>query len=387
MKRWIIGSLGLLLAVVIGLAAFLALNWAETTGQADPSASDVLADSTPPGRAAYLAGRAGHHGVPSYSVTLSDPTRPGVSYHGGEASDDALFQSASLSKAVAAAGILTLAAHEGVDIDADIRDHVTSVDIRALPGGDRPVSLRALLSHTAGATVSGYPGYRRGKALPDTATVITDPPRPSFVTPPVTLSGPKGDYAYSGGGYTIAQLFAEDVSGQPFDALMRDLILDPVGMDSSTFAQPVEADPDALARVVGTTSPRVIGAGIFAPLDDSWHDYPAQAAAGLWATSADYVRFARAVMDAGAGRDSSVEASVARAMLTPVSETYGLGVSLTRDADGAVTRFGHSGANSGYRALFEADLRTQRIVVSLNNSGSGGHAFNAEVVNGLIDVP
>ena len=70
-----------------------------------------------------------------------------------------------------------------------------------------------------------------------------------------------------------------------------------------------------------------------------------------------------------------------------LSDAYGLGTSLTRGGDGALVRFGHSGSNSGYRALFAADPTTGRVVVSLTNSGSGGHAFNREVVDGLMRAP
>ena len=148
MKRWIVGTLVLALLGFFAVVGFVAVNWSEETTVPDPSATEALAATPVAEREAAVARRAAHHGVPSYAVTVSDPGQPDRSYFGGAASDGSLFQSASLSKTVAAAGILALARREGIGLDADIRDHVTSVDLRALPGGDRPVTLRELLSHT-----------------------------------------------------------------------------------------------------------------------------------------------------------------------------------------------------------------------------------------------
>ncbi|MGB3456503.1 MAG: serine hydrolase domain-containing protein [Litorimonas sp.] len=358
---------------------------------ADPRAVEDFAAVEPAQLSRTLSDRAAHHGVDGGSVTIrmGDAVR---TVHHGAAGDDTLMQAASLSKAVAAAGILTLMEREGIDMDADIRDRVTSVDLRLLNGGDRPLTMRELLSHTGGATQSGYPGYRRGQALPSPTEVVTDPPN-RFVSR-VDLSLPKGAFSYAGGGYQIAQVFAEDVSGQPFADLMDELVLAPLGMTRSTFAQPIDPkDIAPLSVLPASSGPRPME-GLLRPLKESWMIYPEQAAAGLWTTTSDYARFVGALLDAAAGRDSTLSSEVAAAMLTPVARTpfgddahYGLGVSLIVDAaDGRIVNVSHSGLNAGYRALFAADPASGRIVVSFGNT-PGAVALNNEAVDGLMRNP
>ncbi|MEM7730838.1 MAG: serine hydrolase domain-containing protein [Pseudomonadota bacterium] len=335
-----------------------------------------------------LRERAQHHAVTAASITVISPDVASASYFIGTANESGLMQAASLSKAVAAAGILTLMEREGLSIDADIRDRFTSIDIQQLRG-DKPLTVRELLSHTGGATQGGYPGYRRGKPLPASAAIVTDPPH--RLVSAVELSLPKGEFHYSGGGYQIAQVLAEDISGQPFAELMEALVFDPLGMTASTFAQPIDPDSVAPLTIIPADSGARLSEGLFRPLREDWLDYPEQAAAGLWTTSADYARFVDAVLDAAAGRPSRVSPTVANAMLRPVaamspdadSPSYGLGLMLRVDTDGTVTSISHSGLNAGYRALFEADPQSERIVVSLTNA-PGGTAFNREAVDGLL---
>ncbi|MEL6687164.1 MAG: serine hydrolase domain-containing protein [Pseudomonadota bacterium] len=332
--------------------------------------------------------RADHFDVESVSVTIMSDDEILSIYH-GQANETGLMQAASLSKPVAAAGILMLMERKGVDINSDIRDRFTSIDIYSIEGGDQPLTVRQLLSHTAGATQSGYPGYRRGTTLPSSAEIIIDPP--SRLVSAVELSLPKGEFSYAGGGYQLAQLLAEDVSGHPFDVLMRDILFYPIGMSHSTFTQPIEEMDIAPLTIVPANSARRFREGLFRPLKESWHDYPEQAAAGLWTTSSDYARFVDALLDAAAGRDSAISRQVASAMLTPVAPTnfgdgdpYGLGVMLTLDDQDQVVRVSHSGLNAGYRALFAANPQQDRIIVALSNA-PGGVPLNSEIVDGLLE--
>lgn len=301
------------------------------------------------------------------------------------------MQVASLSKTVAAAVILTLAHQRGISLDNDIRSQVTSLDIALLEGGDRPVTLRQLLSHTSGASQSGYPGYPRDSDLPSASEVVANPPR--FFESPLTFDGEPGEFRYSGGGYMIAQIWAEDVSGKPFAELADELLFSPLGMEDSTFAQPIDDAEIAPLFVVGADAGFNIFHGVFTPVENSWHDYPEQAAAGLWTTSKDYARFAAALLDAASGASEAIPREVASAMIMPQAEmgkgrAYGLGAMLVLDSEGSVQRVTHSGANTGYRALFAAtqgsESRPRRIVVSLANTVSG-EGLNKAIVDGLMD--
>jgi len=331
-----------------------------------------------------LQKRASALNVTASTVTIQlNQTAPITIHHGEDTGQNSLFQAASLSKAVSALGILTLAKHKNIGLDDDIRGLTPSLDFKTIPGGEQPLTLRALLSHTAGASQMGFPGYppkwRDAGALPTSIDVVTDPPH-RFVNS-VKLNGKRGQYKYSGGGYQIAQVFAEDVSGQTFATLMKDLIFEPLNMHHSTFAQPI--DPEAIfpLKIAPARSKSRPLEGVFKGFESDWYDYPEQAAAGLWTTSEDYARFADAILRAWEGQDSPVSREIARTMLTPIDADYGIGLMLVRSED-QTTGFWHSGVNTGYRALFRVHMEPRFIVVSLANA-PGGSVLNEELVTAV----
>ncbi|WP_379550196.1 serine hydrolase domain-containing protein [Qipengyuania sp. DGS5-3] len=330
-------------------------------------------------------------GVTALSVTIHEAGGESQTLYFGRAKAGGLMQVASLSKTVAAAVILTLARQEEVGLDDDIRSQITSLDVAGLEGGDRPVTLRQLLSHTTGASQSGYPGYARGGDLPTAVQVVANPPRVFEST--LVFDGEPGQFRYSGGGYIIAQVWAEDVSGKTFADLARETLFDPLGMEDSTFLQPIEDAEIAPLTIVGADASFDLFDGVFASIEDSWHDYPEQAAAGLWTTSNDYARFVIALMDAASGVENVIPSDLAKAMITPQvaleeGKHYGLGTQLVLHDDGSLRFVSHSGANTGYRAFFSARPATQeeprRVVVSIANTVSGAK-LNEAIVFALTD--
>src|SRR6185437_1371249 len=101
-----------------------------------------------------------------------------------------------------------------------------------------PVTLRELLSHTAGVTVHGFPGYARGQPIPSLVDILNGIPPAN--SPPIRVDlVPGKTWRYSGGGYVIVEQLLEDVTGEPFAALMHDQVLRPLGMSHSTYDQPI----------------------------------------------------------------------------------------------------------------------------------------------------
>ena len=91
----------------------------------------------------------------------------------GEVDDvDTLFQAASLSKALAAVGIVALANEIGTDLDADLGSSFAVLRDKRLNPSGVPVTLRGLLSHSAGATISGFPGYSPDADIPSTQEIV-----------------------------------------------------------------------------------------------------------------------------------------------------------------------------------------------------------------------
>ena len=118
------------------------------------------------------------------------------------------------------------------------------------------MTLEGLLSHTAGLTVHGFPGYVAGTPVPTLVQVLDGTP-PANTAPIRVDLDPGTRYRYSGGGYTIAQLAMMDVSGQPFPRLLADTVLRPLGMVSSTFEQPLpEARVGEARRATARTARR-----------------------------------------------------------------------------------------------------------------------------------
>jgi CubicO group peptidase (beta-lactamase class C family) len=308
--------------------------------------------------------RMAHWGVPGVSVAVIDGGEVawakawGVKdvETGDPVTPTTLFQAASISKPVAVMGMLRLVEAGRLDLDAPVGGYLSSW---AAPdnGFDEPVTLRRLASHTAGTNVHGFPGYARSAARPATAGVLRGEGNTDAVF--VELE-PGSQWRYSGGGTTILQLVMEDVTGRTFEDYMAGAVLGPAGMNHSTFAQPLPEDrwEDAAAGHKSDGS-RVA---------DGWHVYPEKAAAGLWTTPADLARLAAEVQRSLRGESSAVLSRAMTAlMLEPVENEYGLGFATEPETG----RFGHGGANAGFRATLAA-FRDGRGLAIMTNSDEGG---------------
>ncbi len=281
---------------------------------------------------------------------------------------DSVFQAASLAKAVASAAIATLAMREGISLDEDISKYITSFDLTSLEGYQAPVTLRQLLSHTSGADIEGFQGYPQSAELPSNLEVILGSERTN--TNRVAFSKPVGKWSYSGGGYQIAQAFAEDVSGLSFEQLTQDLVLDAVGMKRSRMTQSFDAASEpAITPVTGVERT--------GPVEGGWHNYPEIATAGLWTTAEDYGLFLVAVMAAADGeRGFGLAPEVAKEMLTIAGHPnpvrgYGLGFGILPNDDGSVQSFEHHGKNFGYLASFSAFPKDRALSIVLTNNANG----------------
>jgi CubicO group peptidase (beta-lactamase class C family) len=175
---------------------------------------------------------------------------------------------------------------------------------------------------------------------------------------------PFESYKYSGGGVMIMQLAVTDLVGRPFAAFVRDRVLEPLGMTSSSFEQPL---PEALAAR-GARAHDAQGKRMDPSIP--WHVYPEQAAAGLWTTASDLARFVIEVqMGLRGPRGRVLNQATAREMVSVHVGPYGVGLSLRKDGDGWY--FNHSGATWGYKAWVYAHTRKGYGVVILTNSDNG----------------
>jgi CubicO group peptidase (beta-lactamase class C family) len=273
-----------------------------------------------------------------------------------------LFQAASISKPVAATALLRLVDEGKLDLDRPVNDYLTSWK---LPENrftaTEKVTLRRLVSHSAGTTVHGFPGYAEGDAIP-TVPQILDGAKPANTAPVRVDTTPGSRWRYSGGGITIEQLAMTDVSGEGFPALARRLVFDPIGMTNSTYEQPLPAD----RRPAAAAGHRPDGTMV----RGRWHTYPEMAAAGLWTTPTDLLKWAMEVTAARAGASTKVlSQNIATAMLTVQKEPSGLGPLLHNT--GRAFYFEHGGANEGYRCQVMYYPETGQGAAIMTNSDAG----------------
>lgn len=291
----------------------------------------------------------------------------GVTREGGPAvTPQTLFQAASLSKSVTGLAAMRMAEQGKLDLDADVNTQLGAWKLPPGPGAGK-ASVRQLLSHTAGTTVSGFPGYPAGSPVPS-VTQILDGAAPANTAPVRMQTAPGSAWAYSGGGYTVVQLAMAERAGKPFEKLVDELVFQPLGMRDSSFLHPLPASLAPRAAQPHERSGKAYAEGPFV--------HPELAAAGMWTTPSDMARFAIGVQDALAGRAKGLlPAQQARAMLVPVQRDYALGFGI----DGKGQAFGHTGSNKGFQSAMLALTEGGDGAIVMTNSDAGG-----ELAAGLI---
>lgn len=328
-----------------------------------------------------IAERLAHYKVPGVSVAVFENGELawakgyGVVEAGSSTAvtTSTLFQAASISKPVAAVGAMILVERGKLALDEPVNTRLRSWKVAETElAKSEPVTLRRLLSHTAGLTVHGFRGYASNEQVP-TLVQLLNGESPSN-SKRIEIDIPPGSrHRYSGGGYSVAQQLMIDVTGKAFPDLMRELVLEPAGMKDSTYEQPLPASR------VGAAATGHRGTG--EPIAGKRHTYPEMAAAGLWTTATDLTRFALAMQKAwSGGSDPIVSRDTAQLMLSPQpsSPSYGLGFGLNGD------EFGHGGSNEGFKCTLVA-YKDGRGAAVMTNGDRGAelareilHAISAE---------
>ena len=302
--------------------------------------------------------------VPAVSLALIDQDRIALARgYGAGTTPEILFQAASLSKFVAAAGAMRMVDAKQIGPDDDVGMRLTSWGIPANEfDKDHPVTLRGLLSMTAGIGVPGFAGYTVGQPLPDLNQILDG--MPPATSPPVTVVAVPGSiYQYSGGGYEIVEALVQDIGHAPFPEIMDDLIFEPAGMTHSTFEQPLPEHREA------KTASGYFRDGKEVP--GRWRIVPEHAAGGLWSTPTDLANLLIFVGRAWRGESRLFLApETAREMFTrQTGGPYGLGAAIAEE-DGAPVVL-KRGQNIGYQAyLVLLPGRGQGLVV-MTNSDNG----------------
>lgn len=273
------------------------------------------------------------------------------------------FQAASISKAVTGLGVLRLVEDHGLDLDADINKYLRSWQIESPFLDKEKVSIRTLLTHTAGTTVSGVMGQEKSGTIPGTTDVLNG----KGDIPPVKLDTvPGARFFYSGGGFLILQQLIEDVSGLAFKDYFEENVFPALEMSNSTFDQLPGDNVSSGHDWEGIPNP------------NGWRVFPAMAAAGLWTTPSDLARFCIAIENAYYGeKHAFISHEMAKEMLTPI-KNRGLGVAL--DTTRNEPYFFHGGSNPGDYRCFMVDAYHQRAGIVIMTNAAQGRRLQEDIL-------
>jgi CubicO group peptidase (beta-lactamase class C family) len=275
-----------------------------------------------------------------------------------------LLNFASVSKPVTAWGVLHLVDGGSISLDAPVGPALRRWRLPPSEFDNDGVTVRRLLSHTAGISVPSTARFPADTTLPTLEQVLRGE---AGGRGPVRVMLPPGTrWRYSGGGYDILLLMVEEASGRPFAEYMRTTVFEPLGMHRTTFAPAAVSGAEVATGYDEEGNPvapyRFVGTG----------------AAGLYSNVDDFTRFLTAYTGQTHGilaprtfeRMLTVEAAV---NLEGVAEgvdvagaRYGLGhgVHHTRSGERIVY---HSGGNPGYTTYFLVmPERGIGMVVALN---------------------
>ena len=201
---------------------------------------------------------------------------------GDSVDSETLFQVASLNKWITAWGVMTLVEAGKLDLDAPVATYLKRWALPESEFDNRKVTVRRLLSHTAGLTDGlGYAGFAPGakvQSLEESLTRAADASPEADGRVRVGFE-PGTKWRYSGGGYTLLQLVIEETSGEIFESYMQRVVFQPLGMNRSTFA----VDPNNMPNVARLYN--------LDGKEATHHRFTALAAASLYTTASDMTRF------------------------------------------------------------------------------------------------
>ncbi len=274
---------------------------------------------------------------------------------GTKVSNTTGFNIGSISKTVTAWGIMKLVQDGKIKLDDPAEKYLTRWKLPESKYDSKKVTIRRLLSHTAGLSLHGYPGWSPNDTLPTIEESLNGknngPGRVEIIMEPGT------QWKYSGGGYTILQLIIEEVSGEKFEDFMQSNILSALGMNNSSF----KIDKNLLLK--SSEEYDAFGNKIDFEL------FTAKAAAGFHTTIEDFSKLILATLD-----PKFLTKSTVSLMMNPVpnsNESYGLGYQIMALNGTSEKLTGHSGANTGWHALFWINRETKDAFIMFTNGGAG----------------
>ena len=266
---------------------------------------------------------------------------------------DMLFQAGSVSKPIFALTLLRYVDKGKIDLDADISGVVPEFVKKG------PVTFAALLSHTAGYNVHGFPGYPANHEPLSLEDVLDGKGN----TPRLRRIRPYGkQHMYSGGGITLAQLAFERITGTTLREAFKKEVAEPLELKRTGFFQPLDEELVANAafgfRLAQKEDPA-----------HGYHYYPEHAAAGLWTTPTELVKIGIA-LSRSYRRGGFLKKKTARRMMTPIMDEYGLCLNISESEARKDSVAGHGGWNEGFLTNWVFSRKKDICVAVMYNNTS-----------------
>lgn len=302
--------------------------------------------------------------------------------------NETMFSAGSISKFVMAVTALKLVDDGKIELEKPINNYLTSWKIGENDfTKNTPISLRMLLSHSAGTSQSSYFGFTPLQPLP-TIVEILNGAKISGTRPVVVNSEPNKEFRYSGGGSMIAQLALMDITKQSFSDLTQQIIFDKLGMNNSTFEQPLPS------KFTKQSSWAYSSASWFKGMP---YVYPQQAAAGLYTTPTDLAKFFIDVQKSYLGKGEILSQPMAMKMLSPqqnvsdgsYKEQIGIGPFLIQRTDNTDLNgvyFEFTGVNAGFLAYGIGSITNGNGAIIMLNSGDDVNGLGKEIRRSIAKV-
>ena len=265
------------------------------------------------------------------------------------------FSTASISKPVTATIAFMLAEQGKLDLDAPVSQYLTSWSMPSSPLTKiTPITLRHLLSHTAGTTQGGFVDFYLGDDIPTPIDSLNGVKVLRYNSPISVMFEPGTDWQYSGGGYVMAQVAIEDITGKPLAQLAQEMLFSPLDMQHTTMYQHGEKGFLTNVAKVHDAQQQVIGTGI--PI------CPQIAPSGMWSTALDMAKFMIEYQKALAGKPTNVISPWVATASTEILSIDNIG------------SWGFGGWSAGWMR-FEGDGNQEWFSHGGSNTGTGGHVM------------
>lgn len=277
------------------------------------------------------------------------------------------FNIGSISKTMTTWGVMKLVESGKADLDEPIENYLSRWKIPESEFDHTKVTIRNILSHTAGLSVHGYPGFPPEMDLPTLEQSLNGENGPVRDNEPVILiHEPDTKFKYSGGGFTILQLLIEEVTGQTFSDYMEETVFAPLEMENSSF----------------TISSGILESSA-TPYDENGEEiylerFTAQAAAGLHTNLIDFIHFATENLSSKR-IISNEHFELMTTGITMSENRYGHGYMMLNM--GKVSLAGHAGSNDGWESAFFLHLPTNSAIVMLSNGSLGKNVLMSTLRN------